>query len=86
MGLLTMVLGAPLLPVKGVVRLGELIQDEAERQLHDPATVRAELEDAERLHADGAISDQELADRQQDALSRLTTTWDPGRDPNSGGG
>jgi hypothetical protein len=86
MGLVTMVLGAPLLPVKGVVRLAELIQDEAERQLHDPATVRAEIEEAERLHADGVISDQELADRQQDALSRLTTTWDPGRDTNSGGG
>jgi hypothetical protein len=85
MGLVSMVLGAPLLPVKGVIRLGELIQDEAERQLHDPATVRAEIEEAERLHADGAISDEELADRQQDALSRLTTTWDPGRDPKSGG-
>lgn len=86
MGLVAMVLGAPLLPVKGVVRLAELIQDEAERKLHDPATVRAEIEEAERLHADGVISDQELADRQQDALNRLTTTWDPGRDTNSGGG
>ena len=53
--------------------------------MHDPATVRAEIEEAERLHADGAISDQELANRQQDALSRLTTTWDPGRDTKSGG-
>jgi Gas vesicle protein G len=86
MGLLAMVLGAPLLPVKGVIRLGELIQDEAERRLHDPATVRAEIEEAERLHAEGAISDQELADRQEAALNRLTTTWAPGRDPNSGGG
>ncbi|HEY6791798.1 MAG TPA: gas vesicle protein GvpG [Trebonia sp.] len=86
MGLVAMVLGAPLLPVKGVVRLAELIQDEAERKLHDPATVRAEIEEAERLHADGVISDQELTDRQQDALNRLTTTWDPGRDTNSGGG
>jgi hypothetical protein len=85
MGLVTMVLGAPLLPVRGVIRLAELIQDEADRQLHDPATVRAEIEEAERLHADGAISDEELADRQQDALSRLTTTWNPARDTNSAG-
>jgi hypothetical protein len=85
MGLVTMVLGAPLLPVRGVIRLAELIQDEADRQLHDPATVRAEIEEAERLHADGVISDEELADRQQDALSRLTTTWNPARDTNSAG-
>ena len=85
MGLLKLVFGAPLLPVQGVIRLAELIQDEAERKLHDPAAVRAELEEAERLHADGVISDEELAARQQDALSRLTTVWKPARNTNSAG-
>jgi cytochrome c-type biogenesis protein CcmH/NrfG len=85
MGLVTMVFGAPLFPVKGVIRIAELIQEEADRRLHDPAAVRAELEEAERLHAKGLISDEELAERQRDALSRLTTTWNPGRDMNSGG-
>lgn len=77
MGLLTLAFRIPFLPVQGVIRVAELIQDEAERKLHDPAAVRAELEEAERLRADGAISDEELAARQQDALSRLTTVYNP---------
>ena len=77
MGLLTVVFEAPLLPIKGVIRLAELIQDAAERQLHDPAAVRAELEEAERLHAAGEISDEELAARQRDALGRLITVRNP---------
>jgi hypothetical protein len=85
MGLLTLVFEAPLLPIKGVVRLAELIQDEAERKLHDPAAVRAEIEEAERLRAEGVISDEEMAARQQDALSRLTTVWKPARNTNSAG-
>jgi hypothetical protein len=77
MGLLTLPFRLPLLPLQGVIRLAELLQDEAERQLHDPAAVRAELEEAERLAADGVISDEELADWQQEALSRLTNVWSP---------
>jgi len=72
-GVLSLLFRAPLLPVQGVIRLAELLQDEVEHQLHDPAVVRKELEEAERLHAAGEISDDELAERQQEALSRLTT-------------
>ena len=71
--MLTLVFQLPLLPVKGVIRLAELIQGEVERQLHDPAVVRKELDEADRLHAAGEISDDELAMRQQESLSRLTT-------------
>jgi len=85
MGLLTLPLRIPFLPVQGVIRLAELIQEEAEHQLNDPAAVRAELQEAERLHAEGAISDDELASRQQDALNRLTTVWDPAQERGSAG-
>ena len=40
MGLLTLPFRLPFLPVEGVVRLAELIQEEAERTFYDPATVR----------------------------------------------
>ena len=77
MGLLTLPFRLPFLPVQGVIRLAELIQEEAEQQLHDPGTVRDELEEAERLHAAGEISDDELAQREQEALSRLTNIQNP---------
>jgi hypothetical protein len=47
MDLLTLVPRLPLLPVQGLIKLGELIQEEAERELNDPARVRRELEDAQ---------------------------------------
>jgi Gas vesicle protein G len=72
MGLLTLPFKLPLLPVRAVIRLGELIQEEAEQQLHDPALVRRELEEAERKRAAGEISDEELSQVEQEVVARLS--------------
>jgi hypothetical protein len=71
MGPLTLLLRLPLLPVQGVIRLGELIGDEADRQLHDPARIRRVLEDAQRQRAAGEITDEELASIEEQATSLL---------------
>jgi hypothetical protein len=60
----------PLMPVRGVIKLGEVIQEEAEQQLHDPARIRRELEDAQRRYEAGEISDEEFA-RIQDELAGI---------------
>ena len=60
----------PLLPVRGLIQLGEVIQEEAERQLHDPARIRRELEDAQRRYEAGEISDEEFT-RIQDELAGI---------------
>lgn len=73
MGLLTLPFKLPLLPVKGVIRLGALIQEETERQLHDPARIRRELEEAQWRRAAGEISDEELSRAEQEAVARLST-------------
>jgi hypothetical protein len=73
MGLLTLPFRLPLLPLQAVIRLGELIGEEAERQLHDPARVRRELEEAQRRWAAGEISDEELAQIENEAASSLFT-------------
>lgn len=72
MGLLTVLFGWPLLPVRGVISLGEILRDEAERQLYDPSVVRRRLEEAAAAHAAGEISDDELSRVQQEAVGRLT--------------
>jgi hypothetical protein len=77
MELLTLLFRLPFLPVKGVIRLTELIRDEAERELYDPANVRHQLEEADRLRSAGEISDEELARIQGTATGRLTSTWTP---------
>ena len=80
MGPLTLLFRLPFLPVQGVVRLAEIIRDEADRQLYDPAVVRRQLEEAEEARAAGRISDEELADIQQAAIGRLTGQA-PGQSP-----
>ena len=87
MGLLTLPLRLPLLPVTGVVRLAELIGDEAEREFHDPARIRRELEDAQRRRDAGEISDEELARFEEQATSALVspeTTAPAGPDEEAG--
>lgn len=78
MGLLTLPLRLPLLPLQGVIRLAELIGEEAERQLNDPARIRQELEEAQRLWAAGEISDEDLARIQNEVTGRLVGPVEPG--------
>jgi RPA family protein len=71
-GLLTLPFRLPLLPVQGVVRLAQLIQEEAERTFHDPATVGHELERIEEARVAGEITDEEAAQLQEEVVARLT--------------
>jgi hypothetical protein len=72
MSLVTVPLKLPLLPLHAIVRLAENIQDEAERTLADPATIRRELEQVEQARAAGEVSDEEAAELEKEALARFT--------------
>jgi hypothetical protein len=72
MGLLTLPFRLPLLPLHAVVRLAQVIQEEAEDELVDPASVRHELEQIEQRRAAGEISDAEAAQLQDEAVARFT--------------
>ncbi|MFD4248123.1 gas vesicle protein GvpG [Amycolatopsis thermoflava] len=74
MGLLSGILGLPLLPVRGVIQLGELIQRRVNEELAAPASIRRELEAAEEKRAAGEISPEEEAEVQQQVLRRLDVT------------
>jgi hypothetical protein len=69
--LLTLPFGLPLLPVKGLIKLAEIIRDEAEQEYHDPAAVRRELEEAAWSAESGQMSEEEVARREEQAVSRL---------------
>ncbi|MBF6471281.1 MULTISPECIES: gas vesicle protein GvpG [Nocardia] len=72
MGLLSTILTLPVAPVRGVIWLGELIQDQVEQQLHDPATMRRELEEIDAAAAAGRLSEEERKQAQQAVLDRMT--------------
>lgn len=71
MGLVTMPLRLPFLPVQALIGLAEVIRDEAEQQLYDPALARRELEEVQEARASGAISDEEVARMEREITGRL---------------
>ncbi len=71
MGLLTLPFRLPLMPLRGVLWLGETVRDQAERELHDPAAVRRQLEEAEAEARAGNLSGDELSRVQEDATARM---------------
>lgn len=69
MSLLELPFRLPLLPLTALMRLAELIEEEAERELQ--AAVRRQLEDAEYARASGQASDEEIARMEEQAIGRL---------------
>jgi hypothetical protein len=69
--LTTLTVGLPFAPLKGVLAIGRLLEEEAEREMHDPSRVRRELEDIEAAANEDALSDEAAEQRKQDAVDRL---------------
>lgn len=74
---LTLLFRLPLLPLQGLIQLGELVGEQAERELHDPAAVRRQLEEAEEARVSGAVSDQDVARIQREAVGRVVNIPGP---------
>ncbi|GLZ03375.1 gas vesicle protein [Actinomadura sp. NBRC 104412] len=72
MGMVTGLLTLPLAPVRGVVWLAEVLQEQAEAQLYDAGRVAAEMRDIADAVAAGQMSEQEAAGREEELVRRLT--------------
>ncbi|REE95781.1 gas vesicle protein GvpG [Thermomonospora umbrina] len=71
MGLITGLVTLPLAPVRGVVRLAEFLQEQAEQELYDPIRLRQRLEDVADARAAGEISEEEAAELEEELLTLL---------------
>ena len=72
MGLFTLLLRLPFLPLQGVVKIGQIMQEQAEDALYNPASVQRELEEAAEARAQGRMSDEEVSEVERTAVARLT--------------
>ncbi len=72
MGLLSWTVGLPLVPVRGLVAVGRVIQRQVDTELRDPAAVRRRLEAVDEAQRHGHISRDEAA-RQQEAITQAMT-------------
>jgi hypothetical protein len=73
-GLLRALALLPLAPVEGVVWVADRLAAEAERQLHDDNSVRAQLGELAAAHDRGDLGDDEYAHIEEQLLRRLQPT------------
>ena len=75
----TLLFRLPLLPITALIRLAEIIDEEAQRELESPAAVRRALEEIEEAQESGQASADEVAEAERDVVRRLTgeqrRTW-----------
>ena len=74
MNLFTLLFRLPLMPLRGFVQLAEILHDQAERELRDPASVRRQLEEAQQAEVSGEMSDQDVAHVEGQAVGRLLSS------------
>ncbi|MFE7749576.1 gas vesicle protein GvpG [Streptomyces sp. NPDC057428] len=71
MGLVSGLLLLPLAPVRGVVWVAEKVNEAADRELHDPGVIRAQLAALNDELEDGGISLEEFEREEEKLLDRL---------------
>jgi hypothetical protein len=71
MGFLTALVTLPLAPLKATMWVAEQVSEQALRELYDEGRIRQELEELERLHEAGQISDEEYESSEEVLLDRL---------------
>jgi Gas vesicle protein G len=70
-GLVSGLLGLPLLPVRGVMWMAEQILEQAEEQFYDPARIRAQLEQVDEARRSGELTEEECVEIENELLQRL---------------
>ena len=76
MGLITGLLTAPIAPLRGVVAAARQIQQAAEDEFYDPVTIRGQIEQVEKMRADGALSEDEATAWEDELVERLIVARD----------
>lgn len=71
MGLISGLLLLPLAPVRGTIWIAERIGEQAEAELNDEGTIRAQLMEIDRAREAGEIGDEEAAEAEDILLARL---------------
>lgn len=71
-GLLGSLALLPLAPIRGVIRLAELIQEQVERETRNPAAIRRALEELDAAREAGELTEEEHDQAVRRVLQRLT--------------
>jgi hypothetical protein len=81
MGIFSGIAKLPLAPVRGVIRLGEVIQRQVDQELRNPANTRRQLEELEEARERGEISADEEKQVQEQILETRVKPGTPKTPP-----
>lgn len=73
----------PLAPITGLIKLGEVLQDQVDNELHGRSAARRQLEELEEARASGRISEEEELQGQREVLDRTMGRHGNGESPES---
>ena len=71
MGLIKGIIGLPVAPLRGVVAAAEQVRRQAEDEFYDPVRIRQQLEQVDRMRADGTLDDDEATAWEDELVERL---------------
>ena len=71
MGLFTGLVTFPLAPLRGVVSLARVLEEEAYRQWTDPARIRDQIGEIDRAFDAGRLTEEERTEQQNELIARL---------------
>jgi hypothetical protein len=71
MGLITGLLTLPLAPVRGTVWIAEVLQAQAENEMHDESEIQSALAELEAARHSGEFGEQEVEEAENVLLERL---------------
>jgi len=77
-GLISGLLLLPLAPVRGTVWIAERILEQADAELYDEGTIRAQLMEIERARDAGEISEEDATEAEDILLERLIAAREEG--------
>jgi hypothetical protein len=69
--LVSLTLGLPLAPLRGVLAVARLLQERAEQELYSPAQGRQELEEIEAARERQELPDEVTEQEEQRVMNRL---------------
>jgi hypothetical protein len=75
--LVSLTFGLPFMPIRGLIRLAELIQEQVELETRSPAAVRRHLDAVEEARVSGQISDEEAERQVEQILEQMIDQPDP---------
>jgi hypothetical protein len=75
-GLISGIFTLPLAPLRGVVAAAEQVRRQAEEEFYDPVRIRQELEQVDRMRAEGTLTEEEAVAWEDELVERLIVARD----------